>query len=122
MAYNDATLDYLDRNIQEERAVVEAGGSRDKLDSLEQSRNQYQQEINVLNEHMEKGESSKLLDRAGVENLVEKLHSLPHYGGRLKDIGMVVDEIQSFEQREKTRDFRGKFHITGKRNKQQDIN
>lgn len=112
MPYNDATLDYIDRTMEEEKENVAAGGSRDKLQRLAQYRTQYEQEIRTLNEQMVKGENSKLLDRVGVEKLVQKLHSLPHYGQTLKDIGKVVDKVQSFEQRERPYVMRARSHFT----------
>lgn len=65
MPYNDATLDYLERSIGDEREKVEVGGSRDKLEQLVQYRKQYEQEAKILNDQMAKGENSKLLEQPG---------------------------------------------------------
>ncbi|KAL3441270.1 hypothetical protein BJX65DRAFT_313944 [Aspergillus insuetus] len=120
MPYNDATLDYLDRSIQDEKENVALGGSRDQLDRLEQYRKQYEQQVKVLDEHIAKGENSKLLDQAVVEESVKKLHGLPHYGRNLKDIGMVVDRIQYPEPRERRRVFRPKPHDSKETQKRKD--
>ncbi|KAL4989590.1 hypothetical protein BDW68DRAFT_175730 [Aspergillus falconensis] len=121
MPYNDATLDYLDRTIEDEKGKVAAGGSQDMLGRLFQYREQYQQEIKILNDQMAKGENSRLLDRAGVVELVQKMHSLTHYGQMLKDIGIVVDKIQSFERREKPHVLRARSHTPRQRGESQDM-
>ncbi|KAL2852048.1 hypothetical protein BJY01DRAFT_244664 [Aspergillus pseudoustus] len=119
MPYNDATLDYLDRTIEEEKGKVAVGGSRDRLEQLCQYRQQYEKEVEILDEYMIKGESSRLLDREGVELLVQKLHALPHYGQSLKDMGKVVNSLRSLERRErpqkanKTRRFARTGDLTG---------
>lgn len=50
MPYNDATLEYLDRHLEDERSKVVAGGSRDKLERLTQYRIQYEQHSRRLYE------------------------------------------------------------------------
>jgi hypothetical protein len=115
MPYNDATLDYIGRNIEEEKEKVAAGGSRDKLGRLTQYRDKYAQEIKALNEQMEKGDNSKLLEQSDIERLVHKLHTLPHYGQMLKGIGEVFEELQLYEQREKSYVMRARPHFTGEK-------
>ncbi|KAJ5288991.1 hypothetical protein N7478_002021 [Penicillium angulare] len=111
MTYNDATLDYIDRNIEEERDKIMAGGSRDKFERLTQYRKQYQQEIRALDEQMAKGKNSKLLEQPDVENLVLKLHALPHYGKMLKNLGNVFEVYSFCEQREKSHVIKSKPHF-----------
>ncbi|KAL4860826.1 hypothetical protein BDV12DRAFT_204647 [Aspergillus spectabilis] len=119
MPYNDATLDYLDRTIEDKRRHVADGGSRDEFDALEKYRKQYEKEIEILNEHMENGEDSKLLDQAGVEKLLSELYSLPHYGKDLKAIQTVLSRTQLFEQRERSHVYRTKTRTPKKKKKQQ---
>lgn len=92
MPYNDATLDYIERSIEDER---------DKLEQLVQYRKQYEQEVKILNDQMAKGENSKLLEQPEVETLTQKLYSLKHYGKVLQGMGKVLDTVQRPEQREK---------------------
>lgn len=80
MPYNDATLDYIERSIEDER---------DKLEQLVQYRKQYEQEVKILNDQMAKGENSKLLEQPEVETLTQKLYSLKHYGKVLQGMGKV---------------------------------
>lgn len=48
MPYNDATLEYLDRHLEDEGSKVVAGGSRDKLERLTQYRMQYEQQVHIF--------------------------------------------------------------------------
>jgi GTPase SAR1 family protein len=113
MPYNDATLEYLDRHIEDERSKVAVGGSRDKLDNLTQYKEQYQQQINILEEYMKKGEDQMLLNQAGVEMLVQDLYTLPHYGKALRDMGQVIRNVQTVVHREKPYVMRARSHWTG---------
>jgi len=90
MPYNDSTLDYLDRLMQEETNKAKAGGSRDKLNNLMQHRREYEQQVRILDEYMEKGEDHKLLTRDGVNVLMQHLYGLKHYGESLRDMGKVI--------------------------------
>ncbi|KAL4878023.1 hypothetical protein BJY04DRAFT_221595 [Aspergillus karnatakaensis] len=101
MPYNDATLEHLDRAIEEEKGKVAVGGSRDRLEQLCQYRQQYEKEVEILDEYMNEGENSRILDRKGIEVLVQRLHSLKHYGQSLKDMGTVVNGLRFLERRER---------------------
>ena len=76
MPYNDATIEYMDHHLEEERGKIIVGGSRDKLERLTQYRNQYQEQVRILDEYMEKGENHLVLDQDGVEALVRQLYGL----------------------------------------------
>jgi len=112
MPYNDATLEYLDRHLEDERAKVSLGGSRDKLDRLAQYRKQYEQEVRILEEYINKGENHMLLDQTGVELLLRQLYSLKHYGKELRELKQVVDETQTVAYREKPHVIRAQPHFT----------
>jgi GTPase SAR1 family protein len=112
MPYNDATLEYLDRHLEDERAKVLVGGSRDKLDRLTQYRKQYEQEVRTLEEYIDKGENHVLLDQTGVELLLQQLYSLKYYGKELRELRQVVDETQTVAHREKPYVMRAQQHFT----------
>ena len=111
--YNDATIDYLERLMEEERGKVAVGGSRDKLDSLTQYRRQYEQQVQILDEYMNKGEHQMLLDQAGVEILLRELHGLRHYGQTLREMGQVIHSSETVVHREKPYVMRARSHWTG---------
>jgi GTPase SAR1 family protein len=113
MPYNDATLEYLDRHLEDERSKVIAGGSRDKLERLTQYRKQYEQQVHILDEYMKKGEHHMLLDQAGVELLLRQLYSLKHYGKALRDMRQAIDDTQTVVHREKPYVMRARPHWTG---------
>ncbi|KAL4922050.1 hypothetical protein BDW62DRAFT_197288 [Aspergillus aurantiobrunneus] len=76
--YNDATVEYLEHLIKDERTKVHTGQSWDRLESLESDLDNYKKFAYVP------------LDESGVAKLVEKLYNLPHYGQMLKDLAQVV--------------------------------
>lgn len=85
--YNDAMLAYLDHLIKEETEKVQiAGGDRDRLDNLLRHRLEHVQQVEVLTKSMASGGNEELLDEAGVEDLVEHLYKLKHWGKNLRDI------------------------------------
>jgi hypothetical protein len=59
---------------------------------------------------MKKGENHKLLDQAGVENLVKQLYSLPHYGAQFRRIKEAVNESEVVITREKPYIMQAKSH------------
>jgi GTPase SAR1 family protein len=113
MPYNDATLEYLDRHMQDERNKVQAGGSRDKLDSLTQYRKQYEQQVKILDKYMQKGEDHMLLDQDGVKMLVKELYKLKHYGKILRDMRKFIRSTQTVVYRERPYVMRARSHWTG---------
>lgn len=110
MPYNDATLDYLDRCIEEEAGKVQAGSSGDKLENLKQYRKEYEQEINHLEEYMTKGTEELLLDQAGVDLMMKDVYSLKHYGSMLSDMCNVIQNLPSGADRERAHMLRAKDH------------
>lgn len=110
MPYNDATLDYLDRCIEEEAGKVQAGGSAEKLENLKKYRKEYEQEILHLEEYMEKGDEELLLDQEGVDIMMENLYSLKHYGSMLSDLSNNIHSLPSGANRERGHILRAKDH------------
>ncbi|EZG58883.1 putative Aaa ATPase domain protein [Gregarina niphandrodes] len=91
LTYNDATLEYLERTMKEERAKVSLGGSRDNLDSLIQYEKKYKQLLQTLQDHVDSGK--KPMDAAGAEELMRRLYSLKHYGTHLEKMRETFDAV-----------------------------
>lgn len=110
MPYNDATLEYLDRCLEEEMHKVVAGGSQDKLESLKRYRREYEQEIKVLEGFMNDGDGDRLLDQQGIHLLMRDLFSLTHYGDTLRNMNDVIDRTHRCARRETPHIMRGSAH------------
>ncbi|RYP21571.1 hypothetical protein DL765_002207 [Monosporascus sp. GIB2] len=97
--YNDAMISYLDVLIKDERNLIGFHTSqgdalpenKNRLKGLEKSKSEYQARIKVLEDQMTSPGNIELLDEQGVEDMVEKLYSLPRWGSRLKGIRQVVE-------------------------------
>ncbi|KIY01181.1 uncharacterized protein Z520_02733 [Fonsecaea multimorphosa CBS 102226] len=84
--YNDATLEYLDHLIKEEKSKVAIGGKRQRLDAFEQYRREYKELVNLFESNLDQGRNEELLDATGVDKLVKQLYSLKHYGADLRKL------------------------------------
>jgi hypothetical protein len=83
--YNDATLEYLEHLIKEERSKVGYGGDQSRLDALEKDRTQYAEFVKAMTLNVEEGKSgARLLDEEGVYALVDDLYKLKHSGNDLR--------------------------------------
>lgn len=94
--YNDATLEYLEHLIREERDKVGYGGGREKLEALERDREQYAAFVAAMtasidgeSDGMGKGNGAgagtwKMLDEEGVYAVVDGLYKLKHSGADLR--------------------------------------
>ena len=83
--YNDAMLDYLDHLINDEtHKVAMIRGGHHRLDSLKRNRREHMEEVAVLSKAMAEGSTDGLLDEVGVEELVEHLYQLKHWGKNLQ--------------------------------------
>lgn len=109
---NDATLAYLDEQIKQEQGKIQAGGSKDKSLRLKEFRQQYEQEVAILEDFQKKGENHRLLDQAGVEEMVQKLCTLKHYGGQFRQVRENVDVSQVAPSRERSHYISAKEHWT----------
>lgn len=116
MPYNDATLDYLDKCIEEEVGKVQAGGSAEKLRSMKQYRKEYEQEVHHLEQSMADGSEQSLLTQEDVEKMKKGLYSLKHYGKELADMCNVIQALPSADNRERAHNLKARAHWTEKRN------
>lgn len=98
--YNDATLEYLDFLIKEEKEKVQVGGSRDKLDDFEWYRTEHEQMVAVLSQDVGSGKVRALSEK-DVQGVVQKLYSMPHFGRDIRKIIEIVDETGGPVYREK---------------------
>jgi hypothetical protein len=79
-------IGYLDYLIGEEHNDKKVKAYKDRLQALEEYRNEYEQRIQVLDQKMALGNEEDLLTEEGVENLVKHLYWLKHYKQNLKDL------------------------------------
>ena len=111
--YNDATIEYMEQLIRDERSKLRAGERRDRLERLERDKAQYETYVTA----MEAGKlslgrrksSTADLDERGVALLVQQMYNLKHYGQQLKDISKVVGNAYAANFRERP------YRIQGKR-------
>ncbi|KAM6486148.1 hypothetical protein HDV62DRAFT_403453 [Trichoderma sp. SZMC 28011] len=111
---NDATLDYLDMLIQDERGVIDTG--RQRGDSMDANQKRLQALKDDRQIHLELVETFKqnmveptcpedmLLDEQGVDALVKKLYQLKHFGADLEHIKYVIES--SLEETYRERPYR----------------
>ncbi|MCJ1360029.1 MAG: hypothetical protein MMC33_010032 [Icmadophila ericetorum] len=97
---NDATLSYLDFLIKEEKAKVEAGGSKRRLEALQEDRQRYEENIKVLTANMKSNGNYKPLDEAGVDRVIKHLYNLKHFGKNLKSVQQTITTAHQSTYRE----------------------
>jgi hypothetical protein len=105
--YNDATVEYLDMLIDQERQKMKVGGSDQRQRKLKKEKAEYLQKVEVLEKAMKHGDESKLLDDAGVAQLVDSLYGLPQFGGDLRDIVNIQEKAADATYRERS------YNVTG---------
>lgn len=106
--YNDAMIAYLDGLIKEERNLIGFSKSsgialpenEKRLEGLEKSKDEYVVRIKLLEDQMAVSEDVELLDDQGVDDMVNKLYSLPQWGSRLQKMREVVEWSKSENFRE----------------------
>ncbi|KAF4949030.1 hypothetical protein FGADI_9315 [Fusarium gaditjirri] len=110
--YNDATIEYLDMLIDQERQKMQVGGSKQRHKKLEKQKAGYLQRVEVLEKAMKQGDESKLLDDKGVAHLVESLYGLPHFGDDLRNIVKIQEGAAESSYRERSYNVSGgaRFH------------
>ncbi|KAL2808296.1 hypothetical protein BJX63DRAFT_436282 [Aspergillus granulosus] len=104
--YNDATVEYLEHLIKDERTKVRTGQSRARLESLEKDLDDYKKFVEAMEQKDKDSavngiEAYAPLNEAGVAKLVQKLYNLPHYGQMLKDLAQVVANAYEANFRER---------------------
>lgn len=102
--YNDATVEYLEHLIKDEKTKVRTGDSGQRLEALEKDLDNYKKFVDAM-EQKDKSISSAHaytpLNEAGVAKLVQSLYNLPHYGQMLKDLAQVVASAYEANFRER---------------------
>ncbi|PNP46678.1 hypothetical protein TGAMA5MH_01629 [Trichoderma gamsii] len=111
---NDATLDYLDMLIQDEKVVIETAkqkgfstnANQKRLQALQDDRQIHIQLVETFNQNMNEPTcpDDMLLDEQGVDALVKKLYNLKHHGENLEHIKYVI--ASSLEDTSRERPFR----------------
>lgn len=86
-AYNDATVEYIDMLIDQEKLKVQHGGTDKQLKNLITYRVQHLEKVSILDKALEVGDTSKSLDGITVNQLIDSLYKLPHFG---KDLLAIV--------------------------------
>lgn len=107
--YNDATLEYLDFLIKEERAKIQAaeakgfwaGANLKKLEALEEDRRKHEELIKVLTSHLDSNDKNwQPLTEEGAEKLVKKLYGLKHFGENLRSVKQAIAAAHEATYRE----------------------
>ncbi|KAK4041603.1 hypothetical protein C8A01DRAFT_45253 [Parachaetomium inaequale] len=100
--YNDATVEYVDYLIHQEKMKVKSGGKKQTLKMLEKYKEQHLQKVQALTKAMERGDHDIVLDDQGVRQLVDSLYGLPHFGDDLKRIVRTNEKAAEATFREKS--------------------
>lgn len=87
---NDATVDYLEFHIKDEKGKINAGGNNNRLKTLENDLQRHKELVASLDQSMKSGGSSQLLNEAGVMRLIDELYKMPHFGKQLKSVNQTV--------------------------------
>ncbi|RSL66749.1 hypothetical protein CEP54_003551 [Fusarium duplospermum] len=113
--YNDATIEYIDMLIDQERQKMKVGGSKQRHEKLEREKAEYLQRVEVLEKAMKQGDDSKLLDDSSVAQLVESLYGLPHFGDDLRNIVNIQERAAESTHRERSCNVAGGAHFRRQR-------
>jgi hypothetical protein len=107
---NDATLDYVNMLIQDEKAKIEAGthlghdvrGNKKRLRALMEDVAIHNELLDALQKNAEAPTcpEDEVLDEAGVENLVAGLYNLKHFGKNLHAVKNTITAAHSSTYRE----------------------
>lgn len=100
--YNDATIEYVDHLINQERLKIKAGGKKDTLEMFEKYRDEHVQKVKILTEAMERGDADRVIDDTHVRQLVDRLYGLPHFGEDLRRIVTVNEKAAEGSFRERS--------------------
>ncbi|OTA94947.1 hypothetical protein M434DRAFT_394164 [Hypoxylon sp. CO27-5] len=95
--YNDATLEYLDMLIKDEKGKIHAAnqqgmsasGNQKRLKAIESDRQRHVELVKALTTTMDDDTNSSqqpILDPAGADHLVKKLYGLKHFGHNLETV------------------------------------
>ncbi|KAH7176743.1 hypothetical protein EDB81DRAFT_49645 [Dactylonectria macrodidyma] len=117
--YNDATVEYIDMLIDQERRKMKVGGSDQRHSKLEKEKADYLQRVEVLEKAMKQGDESKLLDDTGVAQLVDSLYGLPRFGDDLRNIVKIQESAAESTYRERSYNVPGGAHFSRRRERNQ---
>ncbi|KAI1414195.1 hypothetical protein F5Y13DRAFT_160001 [Hypoxylon sp. FL1857] len=109
--YNDATLEYLDMLIKDEKGKIHAAqqqgmsasGNQKRLNAIETDRQRHVELVEALTTSMDDSKSSqqRVLDPADVDHLVKKLYGLKHFGQNLKSVKNTITSAHESSYRER---------------------
>ncbi|KAK3502480.1 hypothetical protein B0T13DRAFT_493894 [Neurospora crassa] len=111
--YNDATIEYVDHLINQERLKIKSGGKKDTLEMLEKYKAEHIQKVKVLTEALDRGDSDRVVDDQGVRQLVDSLYGLPHFGEDLRRIVTVNEKAAEGSFRERSYNVSAGSHWKG---------
>jgi len=87
---NDATLEYLQYMINDEKSKVSFGGDMTQLIALEEDKRKYKEFVQAMKEGNRRDVKYQALDADGVYREIEKLYAMKHYGIMLRNVTHVV--------------------------------
>ncbi|KAK3324526.1 hypothetical protein B0T19DRAFT_464640, partial [Cercophora scortea] len=114
--YNDATIEYVDHLITQERLKVQSGRKKDNLEILEKYKAQHLQKVETLTKAMEAGDEDQVLDAKGVRQMIDSIYGLPHFGKDLMNIVTTNEKAADTTFRERSYNFSAGSHWSGNRN------
>ncbi|KAK4150085.1 hypothetical protein C8A00DRAFT_37318 [Chaetomidium leptoderma] len=100
--YNDATVEYVEYLIHQEKMKIKSGGKKETLAMLQKYRAEHLEKVQALTKAMERGDADSVLDDQGVRQLVDSLYGLPHFGEDLKRIVRTNEKAAEATFREKS--------------------
>ncbi|KAH0565816.1 hypothetical protein GP486_000785 [Trichoglossum hirsutum] len=113
--YNDATLDYLEHLIHQERLKVQNGGTKKALETLEKHKREHLEKVKTLQEAIARKDDGQVLDDQGVLQLIRTLYGLPNFGEDLKKIVAANEKAAEATYREKSFNFSAGAHWNGQK-------
>jgi len=100
--YNDATLEYLEHFIDQEKMKIQAGGTKKALKILEKHKADHIEKVKTLEKAIASGDNGQVRDDQGIHQLIDTLYGLPHFGGDLGKIVTTNEKASEAAYREKS--------------------
>ncbi|KAJ4248770.1 hypothetical protein NW762_012608 [Fusarium torreyae] len=117
--YNDATLEYIDMLIDQEKKKMKAGASDERRKKLETDKAEHLHKVRAIEKAIEQGDKSKLLDDEGVAQLIQSLYGLPHYGNDIQTNVNIQESAAESTYRERSYNVPGGTHFHRQRKRGQ---
>jgi hypothetical protein len=111
--YNDATLEYLDHQIDEEKKKVQAGGDTYKdatLKAMQKYRAEHVEKVRILDLAMKRGEDDKFIGDSQIPQQLESLYALPQYGSDFRKLMEQTEKAAQATNRERSYNVRAGDH------------